>query len=56
MDQPSIEGIKSSLKKNVSLKSGRIIQNLNNSGKDIDKRYRVLLLKTAIFQVLPTLK
>lgn len=53
MDQPTCDSIKGSLRKEVLLKTGRIIQNTEGT---IGKRYRMLLMKAAISQILPAFK
>ena len=54
MDLPSVDSIKNSLKKDLLLKAGRVLQQNSFSGKESDKKYRMLLMKAAIFQILPT--
>lgn len=53
MDLPSVTSIKESLRKELVLKAGRINLNLGNAQQ---KKYRVLLMKTAFTQALPCLK
>ncbi len=54
MDQPSLDSIKGSLKRDLPLRAGRILQE-PTAAKD-EKRHRMLLLKVAIFQILPALR
>lgn len=53
MDLPSVTSIKESLRKDLTLKAGRINLNLDNAR---NRKYRILLLKTAFAQALPCLK
>lgn len=53
MDVPTCDSIKGSLKKELLLKTGRIVQNTEGS---LGKRYRMLLMKAAISQILPAFK
>jgi hypothetical protein len=55
VDMPTITSIKNSLKKDVVLKAGRLSQVRNGNKKD-ERNYRVLLMKMALLQILPTLK
>jgi hypothetical protein len=54
MDAPSLDSIKSSLKRDLPLRAGRISKEPTHA-KD-EKRHRMLLLKVAIFQILPALR
>lgn len=53
MDLPSVTSIKESLRKDLLLKAGRINLNLQNAH---ERKYRILLLKTAFSQALPCLR
>jgi hypothetical protein len=53
MDLPSATSIKDSLKKDLTLRAGRVPLNLTNAHT---RKYRILLLKIAISQALPCLK
>ena len=53
MEMASITSIKDSLRKDLILRAGRVNINLENAK---NKKYRMMLLKVAISQTLPSIK